>query len=174
MDVIFTRTGKKAYTTLAHRDDGVTLEVQSFDRTSTIPHDIAHFVVERELRLERGFWGSVSAGAMFESVRVLSGRRRPHASDRSRAVIKGAGQQLAEAETWVAKMLEITEQGLENDWSAASAILNAGWRPRKSSRSPITAEEVSRCCAALRKVQQQWETLPPGKSLTVSWRAGKS
>jgi hypothetical protein len=42
MDVIFTRTSKKTYTTLARRDDGVTLEVQSFDRTSRMPHGIAH------------------------------------------------------------------------------------------------------------------------------------
>ena len=59
------------------RDDGVSLEVQSFDRTSTFPHDVAHYIVERELKLEHGFWGCVASGGVFGSVRVIAGRRRP-------------------------------------------------------------------------------------------------
>ena len=56
MNITFTRCGECTYTTMAVRDDGVTLEVPSYDRTSPLPHDLAHYVVERELGLKQGFW----------------------------------------------------------------------------------------------------------------------
>ena len=37
-----------------------------------LPHDLSTFVIERELRLEHGFWGCVADGATFRSL----GRRR--------------------------------------------------------------------------------------------------
>ncbi len=49
MEITFTRGGEHSYSTVARRDDGVTLLVPSFDRTHSMPHDLAHFVVEREL-----------------------------------------------------------------------------------------------------------------------------
>jgi hypothetical protein len=38
-----------------------------------LPHDLAQFVVERTLGIQRGFWGLVAKGATFKSV---PGRRR--------------------------------------------------------------------------------------------------
>ena len=37
-----------------------------------LPHDLATFVIEQALGIERGFWGCVAAGATFRSL----GRRR--------------------------------------------------------------------------------------------------
>ena len=41
-------------------------------RPGDLPHDLAQFVAERELGIERGFWGLVAAGATFRS----TGRKR--------------------------------------------------------------------------------------------------
>jgi len=57
MEITFTKTAGRKYEVLVHRDDGVVLEVQSFDRPVRLPHDIAHFVVESELSLKHGLWG---------------------------------------------------------------------------------------------------------------------
>lgn len=172
MTITFTKTGASTYTTLARRDDGVLLEVPSHDRTARLPHDLAHYVVERELGLNRGFWGCVAAGALFPGMKVVSGRQPPHAADRSRAIIRGAGQHGTEAEVLVGSLLRVMRAGLETHWPAAGALLGREWRPKKPSRGPLGAEEVRRVCAALRDAEQRWQALGIGESLTVSWSAG--
>lgn len=56
MDITFAKSAQRDYEVLVRRDDGVLIKVQSFDRPLRLPHDIAHFVVENELRLEHSFW----------------------------------------------------------------------------------------------------------------------
>lgn len=51
MEVTFTRSGERSYTTIARRDDGVTLRVPAFDHPTWIPHDLAHRVIEQALGL---------------------------------------------------------------------------------------------------------------------------
>ena len=169
MILTFTRRGKSTYSTLARRDDGVTLAVPSFDRTAPLPHDLAHSVVERELGLDEGFWGCVAAGALFPGIQVVSGRRPPHAAARSQAIIRAAGQHGTEAEVFVATLLSIVHQGLDADSPAARALLSRTWRPDKPSRGPLEPDEVRRVCAALREIEQRWQSLAVGESLTVSW-----
>ena len=62
---------------IAVRDDGVSLRVRTPDRKFSPPHDLIHFVVEKGMHLERGFWGSVADGAKFASVDVIDGRQKP-------------------------------------------------------------------------------------------------
>ncbi|HZO90565.1 MAG TPA: hypothetical protein VFB38_19715 [Chthonomonadaceae bacterium] len=173
MNITFTRTGECTYTTQALRDDAVLLEVPSYDRTHAIPHDLAHYVVERELGLKRGFWGCVAAGALFPGIKVISGRQPDHTAARSQAVIREAGQQGTEAEVLVGVLLRILEEGLENNWPAARALLREAWKPSKPSRGPLEAEEMRRVCAALCQAQQRWQALAVGESMTVSWRLDK-
>lgn len=56
-----------------------------------LPHDLIQFVVEGTLSLDRGFWGSVAAGATFKS----TGRKRTRAG---RAVIARNRKELDTAE----------------------------------------------------------------------------
>jgi hypothetical protein len=174
MKITFTRRGEHTYTTVAVRDDGVVLEVPSYDRTRLLPHDLAHYVVERELGLQRGFWGCVAAGALFPGIRVISGRRPAHGAAQSQSVIREAGQQGTEAEVLVGVLLNITHEGLDNNWPAARAVLDREWRPGKPSRGPLEADEMQRVCAALREAQQRWQALAVGESTTVSWSQRRS
>jgi hypothetical protein len=173
MKITFTRSGERTYTTVAVRDDGVVLEVPSYDRTHLLPHDLAHYVVERELGLQRGFWGCVAAGALFPGIKVISGRRPAHGAARSQSVIREAGQQGTEAEVLVGVLLTIASEGLDNHWPAARAVLNREWRPSKPSRGPLEADEVRRVCDALREAQERWQALAIGQCITVSWPLAK-
>jgi hypothetical protein len=174
MQITLTRSGEHTYRTTALRDDGVTLEVASSDRTFLLPHDIAHYVVERELGLQRGFWGCVAAGALFDSIKVISGRQPPHAAERSRAIIREARRDHGpEAEEMVSHMVRIMDAGLDSNWPAAQAVLARMYQPRKPSRGPLRAEEVQRVCGVLREVQQHWQALLIGESLVVFWPGEK-
>src|SRR5947209_2919285 len=98
MNITFTCGEGRTYTTIATRDDGVVLQVASYDRTFALPHDRGHYVVEHGLGLKRGFWGCIAAGALFPGITILSGRQSPHAAARSQAIIREAGQHGTEAE----------------------------------------------------------------------------
>src|SRR5213594_2077421 len=71
MEIVMTRTAEGRSTTRVRRDDGVTLELPSYAPLHRLPHDLAHFVVERTLGLPWGFWGSIAAGVVFGGVEVL-------------------------------------------------------------------------------------------------------
>ena len=83
-----TRLDERRYETLITRSDGVQFRVKGVGHMRAIPHDLAHFAVERGLRLRRGFWGSVAAGAVFGSLTHVSGRRKPRAAARSQQLLK--------------------------------------------------------------------------------------
>lgn len=171
MEITFTKAARRKYQVLVRRDDGVVLEVPSFDRPARLPHDVAHYVVESELCLGCGFWGLLAAGALHPGVSVASGRLRPHAAEQSRAVLKEAGQHPTEAEVLVSVMLGIAEAGVDEDWPEVSSRLNNAWQPRRSQRGPISHGDVQRVCRRLREVECQWEALPVGECLTVRWPA---
>lgn len=169
MTITFTRTGQGTYAVVALRDDSVVLAVPSYDRTSWLPHDLAHFVVERGLGLKRGFWGCVAAGALFPGVKVLSGRQPVHAAARSQTIIREMGQQGTEAEVLVGILVSLAEKDLGGTWPVAQKLLNQAWRPGKPSRGPVSREEAHRVCIALRDAQLHWRGLAAGESLTVCW-----
>jgi hypothetical protein len=68
---------------VVERDDGVVYRMDGFTHGSELPHDIRHLIVERELRISDGIWGSIAAGTVYTSMHHLRGRRPPHAAGRS-------------------------------------------------------------------------------------------
>lgn len=60
------------------RDDGTRMET-TFPHKGPFPHDAVHFVVERELGLRRGFWGTVAGGCHPEEVNEIA-KAAGHAS----------------------------------------------------------------------------------------------
>src|SRR5947209_2355421 len=101
MQIDFIRESERRLVSVAVRDDGVSVQVPGYGPVAPLPHDLGHFVVERELRLQEGFWGSVAAGAIFPGMAVLTGRQRPHAAERSAAVIRQNGARITQAEVLV-------------------------------------------------------------------------
>jgi hypothetical protein len=74
---------------LVERDDGVVYRLYGGPAGSRLPHDIMHLVVERELRIRDGIWGGIAAGIVFSSMQYVSGRRPPHAAERSKDLLHG-------------------------------------------------------------------------------------
>ncbi len=74
---------ERAYA-LVQRDDGAVYRLYGGQAGSRLPHDIMHFVVERELRIGDGIWGGIAAGIIFDTMQHVSGRRPPHAREGSK------------------------------------------------------------------------------------------
>jgi hypothetical protein len=82
---------ERAYA-LVERDDGAVYRLYGGQAGPRLPHDIMHFVVERELRIGDGIWGGIAAGIIFDTMQHVSGRRR-----RGRAGPAGRGGPLGPA-----------------------------------------------------------------------------
>ena len=87
-----------------------------------LPHDLAQFVVERELGLEHGFWGVLARGGSFKSV---TGRRQ---TQPGRQIVRRHRVQLEEAEALANGQVSAWRAGLVTPIGAALDAMLAQWR----------------------------------------------
>ena len=84
---------------VVERDDGVVYRMSGFTVMGPeLPHDIRHLIVERELHVSDGIWGSIAAGAVYSSMQHLRGRRPPHAEDLSDELKRAQRNRIMRAE----------------------------------------------------------------------------
>ena len=162
MDILFIQSEHRRVETVVTRQDGVRLSVPVFGPLDPIPHDLAHYVIELELGLQDGFWGSVAAGALFEGMHILSGRQRPHAAERSRAVLAAHRQGIGVSEVLVDAVLREVRGGSLDD-----ALLPID-SPLVRTRTDL-ATLVARLYPALDTMCARWQALPLGGTLCVVW-----
>ncbi len=101
-----------------------------------VPHDLATFVIEDALGIERGFWGCVAAGATFRS---LGRKRTPQGTTviREHAGELDAAEERVNREFFAWRAGETTESGPELDamlerWRALpdDGVIELEWRRR--------------------------------------------
>ena len=154
------------YQTMVVRRDGVRFAVRGPDCTFALPHDIAHYVVEKALGLDHGFWGRVAAGAVFPSMSYVDGRRKPKATERSKAVLKAHPDEFADAEVLVRIFSETIRQG----FPFAEPILIHRLKDRRmADRRTLSAEEIAVVFAEYRDLQSRWADLPVGGAIELKW-----
>lgn len=157
------------YETVITRNDGVSFRVLGVAHTRAIPHDLAHYVVEKALKIEDGFWGSIAAGAVFPTMTYLGGRRRPQATERSRTLLKANARALVDAEIVVCIFNGTIEQGhSENSAVLAGRLRDRLPRPGKKLR-PISPSDIAEVYSAYKVLRQDWERVPIGGTLVRQW-----
>jgi hypothetical protein len=165
-----TRLDERRYETFITRRDGVTYVVRGIGHMAAIPHDLAHYAVERGLGIHDGFWGSVADGAVFGSLAHVSGRRKPHAAERSAQVLKEHDGRLKETEVLVGLFNQALEEGLGAESPELRRRLGKytwtapGNRPRTFSDA-----EVAAACAGWRQMLEAWRRLPVGGVMELEW-----
>jgi hypothetical protein len=165
MRIIVTRVDARRYATVVERDDGVRLSVPGYGFMHAMPHDLAHYVVEANLRLERGLWGSVAAGAKLRGMQLLSGRQRPHADERAKQVEKANTSFLNEAEQLVACFEALVDQNVR---SGTGQSKDAGVMLRRQKNKP-TPTQIVEVCAVWRSMQKRWDALAIGEAIELDW-----
>lgn len=162
MEIVFIRSEHRRVPSVVTRGDGVRLSVPVFGPLEPMPHDLLHVVVERELGLREGFWGSVAAGAIFDGMHVLDGRQRPHARERSRAVLKANQRGVLFAELLVAVAVRVVKaERLEN----APLPLDFPLAQTRADRDAL----IQRMQPAVEEMRDRWHEVPLGATLTVQW-----
>jgi hypothetical protein len=164
MDILFRKSGFSREPSEAIRRDGVHLSIPVFGRLDPIPHDLAHFVIETELDLCNGFFGSMADGAIFGGMHVLSGRQPPHAGEHSRTVMKANHYAILFSEILVDRTL----QALKDE--------AVGNKPFPMTLPQIPSSSLAERIALIRrlvpKMQEmcrRWQAVPVGETLLVVW-----
>jgi hypothetical protein len=148
-------------TIIATRDDGVSLRVIAPDRKFSPPHDLIHFIVEKGMHLQRGFWGSIAAGAKFSSMEVIDGRQKPRANERSIQIIKANEHFLSEAEAIVGAF-----QTTLHDVAPHEEAL---WRLLLTRGRKLDGALIHTTWAQLVSFREQWEELSVGRAIRLEW-----
>lgn len=170
MQLVFRRLDDRHYETLITRSDGVSYLVRGIGHMSAIPHDLAHFAIERALGIERGFWGSVAEGAVFGSLTHVSGRRRPHATERSEQILKRNRDDLNATEILVGLFNQAMEEGLGPDSPELRRRLQRYvWTPPGREPRRFTDREIERACAGWHEMLKLWQNLDIGRSVELEW-----
>jgi len=165
VEVTFLPTERRSSAALIARDDGVRLRLRSYDRKFAVPHDLAHFVAEQTFGLEHGVWGSIAAGAMFDSMTVISGRLRHDSRQRSTTLLKANQRELVLAEV----LAGVVHQGLHHSNAALARELNEAWGTLREGPCPFTPSQAHNGVAELAALAEQWTATTPEHGLNLTW-----
>ena len=158
---------ERAYA-LVERDDGAVYRLYGGRAGPRLPHDIMHFVVERDLRISDGIWGGIAAGIIFDSMRHVGGRRPPHARERSRELLASFGQRGLRAEV-LAGFVECVA-GLDHPSDLQILTLAADrLAVLPDADADVDPAEVAAAAQALQVEAARWARLRVGEELSYEW-----
>jgi hypothetical protein len=150
---------------LIERDDRVAYRMQAGPVTAELPHDLVHYTVEDSLGLADGIWGAIAGGVVFRSMSHVSGRRPPHAAERSVALIRQYRDRLQRAEL-LGGFVELAAARPDADLARLAAT---AFRSRPSDAPGL--EAIAAAVATLRRAGEHWRALPVGGRLEREWPA---
>ncbi len=167
MHVTFPRLADHAIAyAVVERDDGVVYRLLGGRAGTALPHDIRHLVVERELGLTDGFWGVVAAGAVFDSMRHLSGRRPPHAAERSAELKRMYRDRVRRADL----LADLAECVAALDDPTPDEIRRlSGTKLAAAPGTLPLPETIAAAARALQVEAARWARLRPGDELRYQW-----
>ena len=149
---------------LIERDDHVVYRMHAGPVTAELPHDLVHYTVEDALAISDGIWGAIAGGVVFRSMTHVSGRRPPHAAERSVALIKQYRDRLQRAEMLGGFVESAAHQpGSDLDRLTAQAFSTRSERPR--------VEAIAGAVSALHGAEERWRALPVGGHVELNWPA---
>ena len=149
-----------------YRSDGVVLELPSHSRKFRVPHDLAHAVTERELRIDGGVYGLIASGHVFGNMTVVSGRPRHDARARSDRVMKAFGGSITTAELLAGTVHRAVESGQCDDLYRQLA---GAWGLLETDPFPWTSATVRTAGETLREYDQRWQRVAVGDAMEFHW-----
>jgi len=158
---------ERAYA-LVERDDGAVYRLYGGQAGPRLPHDIMHFVVERDLHIPDGIWGGIATGIVFDSMQHVGGRRAPHARERSKELLASFHQRGLRAEV-LANFVECVA-GLDHPSDLEILTLAADrLAVLPDAGAEVDPAEVAGAAQALQVEAARWARLRVGEELSYEW-----
>ena len=125
-------------------------------------------MVERELRIGDGIWAGIAAGIIFDTMQHVSGRRPPHARDRSKELLAGFRQRGLRAEV-LANFVECVA-GLDHPSDIQIMTLAATkLTVLPDADADLEPAAVAAAAQALQVEAARWARLRVGEELSYDW-----
>jgi hypothetical protein len=169
MDIKIEKIDARRSQSVVTRNDKVTVRVAGYGPSEPLPHDLAHYVVEKELGLRRGFWGSVADGAIFPGMTVLAGRQRPHARERSEGLCKANSRTLTDVEVIVGVLVELMRNNVPATSPYAAKTVARCVAGKGSELRAITTANLQRIGESLTAMARRWSEVKVGDGLVLRW-----
>jgi len=172
MIITLRKTAVGGHRVTARRADGVSVFVDASDHPHRVPHELAHYAIERELGLEWGFWGCVSRGALFRGMTVLDGMAEGAAAELSAEVRGRAGSRFDSAEVLVAALEEVFAHHRD--------LMPQAKRDKMVELQPVLADaplqrlDLDRLAAIVDEAARTWGELPRDAQVDVVWSPAPS
>ncbi len=133
-----------------------------------LPHDIMHFVVERELQIRDGIWGGIAAGVIFDSMEHVSGRRPPHARERSKELLASFHQRGLRAELLANLVQSVACLDHPSDTQILTlAATRLSVLPDADAN--VEPNQIAAAAQALQVAAARWARLRVGEELSYEW-----
>ena len=169
---------------LIERDDGAVFRMAEFTRGGArLPHDLRHLIVELELGVTDGIWGTIADGGMYTSMRFVGDHRLPHnAARKSDALKKARHHRIGRAELFANLAESIAALDSPTDAQVREIIrrhlavvrLSKPARTRRSSSRLPPPGALVAAAVALRTAAEKWAALPLGAELSYQWTPRQS
>jgi hypothetical protein len=156
---------------LVERDDGAVYRLYGGPASPRLPHDMMHFVVERELAIPDGIWAGIASGIVFQTMRHVTGRRPPHAAERSRELLADVHYQLLRAEV-LANLVECVAALDHPSDSQIRSLTATRLSVLPNADVAPAAASVAAAATALQVEASRWARLRVGQELTYDWPRG--
>jgi hypothetical protein len=177
VEVAFKRTGERRYTVTVFRDGLPPHEFGGPGYDAKMPHDLQHFIVERELGIKHGIFGFLAAGGESrgderEHGREASRRRRKGKRRDERMIRQGkrADGDSSEAAAFLCWCEWLRRSGDARVKEVAEKISSTPARVAEEARRLYGDESLARVCACMDELSDRWSRLAIGESFTVPWR----
>jgi hypothetical protein len=158
---------ERAYS-VVERDDGAVYRLYGGKAGPRLPNDVRHLLVERQLRIPDGIWGGIAAGIVFDSMEHVSGRRPPHAGERSREPLATFRQLGLRAEL-LANLVE-SVACLEHPSDLQILTLAATkLTVLPEAEAEVDPAEIAAAAQALQVEAARWARLRIGEQLSYDW-----
>lgn len=157
MRVTFTKTGEHRYGVSVDRAHASNLEMHpapGYD--DWLPHDMVHFLVERDTGLKDGIFGQLAAGGDAHTFVPTDEQRTKRWARRSERRNAATGRDIGRSEQ--------VAFAAHNEWN-----YRAGRHHARMRRGSVTAGDLAALMPVLDDAAQSWRALPVGGSLAFEW-----
>jgi hypothetical protein len=161
------KTESGGHLATAQRADGITVFAYGNDHPHRIPHELAHYVVENQLALSWGYWGSIAKGMMFHGMKVLEGDQSI-AADKASSVAESVMERIGIAETLVSAVEEVLPHTATTPADAMRRQMLDKY-PQLDG-APLADLDFPRLERLMVSASEEWAVVPAGGTLELRWQ----
>ena len=148
MEVTFRRTAERRYAVVVSRTAAPALHMHpapGYD--PLVPHDLAHFIVERECGIALGVFGQLAAGGDAATFHRVDGAVDRKLRRRGERLVRENRVDLAHSEQLVYRCMRT--------WRGGDRLAADG--------------KIEQVCTSFDAVSERWQKLAVGESITLAW-----